>query len=103
MPRFNGAGPAGMGPMTGGGRGRCAPGTQNRGFGGLGSGRGGQGGWGRRNQLYATGLPGWQRANPGEIGLNKKEETDFLKNQAEYLSRELEAIRSRLSELEQKK
>ena len=43
MPRFDGTGPMGQGPMTGGGRGRC---TGGAGFGyGAGYGRGC--GWGR--------------------------------------------------------
>jgi len=67
MPAFDGTGPMGFGPMTGGRRGRCvgdvpadAPfkGAGN----GKGIGRGRGGGYGRRNQFYATGLTGWQRA-----------------------------------------
>ncbi len=80
MPRGDGTGPAGMGPMTGRAAGYCAgypmPGFTNpipgrgfggggRGFGGGGRGGGGGGGWGRRNQFYATGLTGWQRAGYG--------------------------------------
>lgn len=74
MPRGNGRGPQGMGPMTGRGAGVCAgfgtPGYGNRagggfGFGGgFGCGRGGgRGGFGRgyRNMFYATGQPGWAR------------------------------------------
>jgi hypothetical protein len=60
MPRGDGTGPAGMGPMTGRAAGYCAgypvPGYMNpvggRGFGGRGRG----GGRGRRNWYYATGL-----------------------------------------------
>ena len=62
MPGFDGTGPRGMGPMTGGGRGFCAnpggagrPLVGGRTFFGWGGGRG----W--RNQYYATGLPRWQR------------------------------------------
>lgn len=76
MPGFDGRGPEGRGPMTGGGRGYCAVpvndnvqrprfGTGMR-FGmgrGRGCGRGGGRGW--RNQYYATGLTGWQRAQQG--------------------------------------
>ena len=62
MPGFDGRGPEGIGPMTGGGRGYCAvpedgaAGIVRRGF------RRG-GGRGRRNRYYSTGLTGWQRAN----------------------------------------
>jgi hypothetical protein len=75
MPRGDGTGPAGMGPMTGRGAGFCAgygvPGTMNPGVGwGMGP-RGGRGmfgrggGRGRGNWFWATGLTGWQRAAMG--------------------------------------
>jgi len=73
MPRGDGTGPAGMGPMTGRAAGYCAgysvPGYINPvggrgGFGNRGPGFGG-GGRGRRNWYYATGLPGWARAARG--------------------------------------
>lgn len=53
MPARDATGPMGYGPMTGGRRGFCA-GTAPF------PGRGGGRGW--RNQFYATGLTGWQRA-----------------------------------------
>ena len=73
MPRGDGTGPMGMGPMTGRAAGFCAgygmPGYMNpvagRGFGmgfGRGRGFGGGGGRGWRNRFYATGLPGWAGA-----------------------------------------
>lgn len=76
MPRGDGTGPAGMGPMTGRAAGFCAgypvPGFMNpvggRGFWGRGRGRGfwGRGGGrGWRNWYYATGLPGWAQAGWG--------------------------------------
>lgn len=58
MPGFDGTGPRGQGPLTGGGRGYCtgaAPGPWGR--------RGGGRGW--RNRYYATGLTGWQRQARG--------------------------------------
>ncbi len=75
MPRGDGTGPAGLGPMTGRAAGYCAgysvPGFLNpysgrflgagRGFLGLQIGRG----RGYRNWYYATGLPGWYRYNIG--------------------------------------
>ncbi|MDD5196733.1 MAG: DUF5320 domain-containing protein [Candidatus Omnitrophica bacterium] len=66
MPGFDGTGPRGQGPLTGGGRGYCAvplsaaekqPGKGS--FYARGKGRG------RRNCFYATGLPGWMRAQRG--------------------------------------
>ncbi len=53
MPGRDGTGPMGYGPMTGGRRGPCADAAAY-------AGRGGGRGW--RNQFYATGLTGRQRA-----------------------------------------
>jgi len=120
MPWGDRTGPAGMGPMTGRGAGYCAgygvPGYANpisgRGFGGRG------GGWGWRNQYYATGLTGWQRAGlyPGNAGyvpgsyrgnypygtpgVNKQQELDALKGQAEYFEDALDGINKKIAELE---
>ncbi len=110
-----------MGPMTGRGAGYCAgyqaPGFANpmpgRGY-GMGRGRGwsrGRGhgygmgpGRGWRHQYYATGLPGWARyeyAPPYPPQVSPDQEVDILKQQAEWLKNELEAISQRLSELEE--
>ena len=111
MPRGNRTGPAGWGPMTGRGMGYCAgydapdyvhqaPGYGRR-RGGWGAGRG----W--RHGYHATGLPRWARYDDapdwyGPYGprMSEEQETDLLRNQAEALNRELEAIRKRLDELE---
>ena len=66
MPAFNGTGPMGYGPMTGGRRGRCVgdvpAGAPFEGAAsGNWNGRGRSGGYGRRNRFYATGLTAWQR------------------------------------------
>jgi hypothetical protein len=113
MPRGDGTGPMGMGPMTGRGAGFCAgfgmPGFLNRGFWlGFGRGRGGRGGFGWRNMFYATGLTGWQRAAMGiqppgfgrYAGMTKTQEIEVLKQQAEEAAQVLENIRKRISELE---
>jgi len=114
MPRGNRTGPAGMGSMTGRGLGYCAgygaPGYVNLapGF-GLGHSlgwRGGGRGW--RHQFYATGLPGWARFGytpAGHYGPSWRpatagEEVELLKNQAQVLQQELDAIAKRLAELE---
>jgi len=77
---------------------------------GLGFGRGrGYGGRGWRHWYYATGLPGWARAGfmpampygPRWQPMSKEQETQLLKNQAEALKQELDAIVKRLEELEQ--
>jgi hypothetical protein len=119
MPRGDGTGPAGMGPMTGRAAGFCAgygvPGYMNP--------VGGRGywGWGRRNWYYATGLPGWARAGyglpawggavspyayggaPFATGLSAQQEIDALKGQAEYLEDSLDGIKKRIEELESQK
>ncbi|OQA39822.1 MAG: hypothetical protein BWY49_01295 [Candidatus Omnitrophica bacterium ADurb.Bin314] len=90
-------GPTGMGPMTGGGRGFCGrPAGAIRGIGRTGA-RGGRG-W--RNQFNATGLTGWQRTYPVQPAIGGKKERELLKKQAACLSGELDAVRSRLTELE---
>lgn len=96
---------------------------------GLGFRRGGGGGRGRRNWYYATGLPGWTRAQYGlpawgmgpggyapvahgpyatapvpypfgPVGSpGPEDELNFLKGQAEYLEDELEGIKKRIAQL----
>lgn len=116
MPRGDRTGPAGLGPMTGRAAGYCAgygiPGYMNpvpgRGFLGWGRGFGG-GGRGWRHWFYATGLPGWMRFRSYGIPywygapLQKPDpemEKRFLREQAEMIQSELDAIKKRLSELE---
>jgi hypothetical protein len=118
MPRVNGTGPRGMGPMTGHGAGFCAgfamPANENpmpgRGLGiGFGGSRGawsrgfGGGGRGCRNMFYATGQPGWMRfgATAAPVAnFDPEMEKQALKNQADYLQGELNLIRKRLEEVE---
>lgn len=114
MPRGNGTGPAGMGPMTGRAAGFCAgfttPGFANpasgrgqgcgRGNGGgLGRGRG-MGGFGRgfRNQFLATGLPG--RVRPGAESAPDRDEKQILTNQAKALQAQVEEVQKRLKALD---
>jgi len=116
MPRGDGTGPMGLGPMTGRGAGFCAgysaPGYANivpgMGYGGVGKGFYGR--RGRKNQFYATGLTGWQRAYMGfpAFGgaypyapeMDPKQEVDILKNQADVLKSQLEDIQGRIEALE---
>ncbi len=120
MPRGDRTGPRGMGPMTGRAAGYCAgygmPGYSHpvtgRGF-GPGFGRGG-GAWGRgrfagcggrgwRNGYYASGQPGWMRYGGygAPVGDPDPElERQALKNQADAMQGELDAIRKRLEEIE---
>lgn len=65
MPGFDGTGPMGYGSMTGDRRGPCATDVPLEGRGAR-FGRGRGGGRGYRNQYYATGLTGRQRAQMGD-------------------------------------
>ena len=111
MPGFNGTGPQGMGPMTGGGRGFCTPGAgtaygvgdnMNRGAGrggapwGGGRGRAWGGGRGRSGQGFAESGYG---AYAPYAGGAPQQEVEFLKNQTVSLEQELAQIRSRLDAL----
>ncbi len=110
MPGFDGTGPMGQGAMTGGGRGYCAVALNSAGgrpFGGRGF--YGRGGRGFRNCFYLTGLPGWMRSQRGMWAfggfgrsLSKDDELAELKNQADYIKVDLEAIQGRIQELEGK-
>ncbi|MDK2835960.1 MAG: hypothetical protein PWP21_737 [Thermosediminibacterales bacterium] len=116
MPRGDGTGPRGLGPMTGRGMGYCAgfpvPGYMNPGP-GFGFGRG-RGWWGRgrgwRNMYYMTGVPGWARfgygprwVEPVAPQYSEQQEAEMLKEEADYLEEELKAIKERLKELESSK
>lgn len=117
MPRGDGTGPAGAGPMTGRGMGYCA-GYPTPGFANPGPGRGlwwcGGRARGWRWWYRLTGLPGYLRAirgypafgwwrsstPPSGLGISSKDEAEFLKKQAEVLKEELDEIQARLEELE---
>lgn len=116
MPRGDRTGPWGTGPMSGRGAGFCAgsgaPGDADpapgRGF-GIGFGRG-RGFWGRGfrgggwcHRFCATGLPGWMRFGrfgPGYPHPDPEQEKQGLRNRAEALESELEALKKRIRELE---
>jgi len=109
MPRGDGTGPAGMGPMTGRAAGFCA-GNNRPGCANPGAGRGFGGGTGRgrgfRHWFYATGLPGWLRfgqAAASNVPYSPEMEKQVLMNQAERLGSELDAIKQRLTVLEENK
>lgn len=116
MPAGNGRGPMGAGPMTGRGTGFCAgysaPGYVNpvRGCGYSGFGRGG--GRGRRNQSYAAdmifrgrGLRNCRMANYAGADYASSEysaehELMIMKEQSEFMQKELAAINERIKDLE---
>ncbi|MGI6706660.1 MAG: DUF5320 domain-containing protein [Clostridia bacterium] len=105
MPRGDGTGPMGRGPMTGRGAGFCAgfaaPGYANLFVYGRGFGRG----KGFRRMYYATGLPRWARFGgpytEGEYFPAEVDEKEFLKKQAEFLEKQLGNVKKRLEELEE--
>lgn len=111
MPGFNGTGPNGEGPMTGGARGRCVPssivgggffGAVRRAFG---MGRGGNLGRGRgwRNCYRATGLTAAGGAGTTAPQDGDPEDLGALKKDAEFLSDRLADIKYRIAELEKKR
>ena len=119
MPGFDGTGPAGMGPRTGGGFGFCAPGAgpapggyvpgvvYGAGRGGLpwGGGRGrawggGRGWLGRAAFPYAPPAytaPAYAAAPYPAAG--PFDERTYLENQVTYLEQQLVAIKNRLEEI----
>ena len=111
MPGFDGTGPRGMGPMTGGGRGFCSPWGRGRiyNFGGgygfglrHGSGRGYRFGMG---VPYTGAVPyGYAGApvgaDPYAPQMTREQELDFLRSQAEAIKGQLEQIDARIKELE---
>ncbi|MFC1569398.1 DUF5320 domain-containing protein [bacterium] len=108
MPRGDGTGPSGMGPMTGRSAGFCAgysvPGYVNpvsgRGF-GVGFGRGRAfGNWGRgRWPHYGAGY-GLPYAMPFEAEAAPQQEIEALQVQAKSLENTLVQINQRITELE---
>jgi len=105
MPGFDGTGPRGMGPMTGGGRGFCSPwgiGAALRGYGvspAVGYGYPYYGGAGASYPFYGmpTSAP---VATPFAPQMTREQELDFLKNQANAMKSQLEQIEARMRELE---
>jgi len=98
MPGFDGTGPRGMGPMTGGGRGFCNPrgvGTAFRSYGV--SPRRGYG-----YQSYGAG-PITPSAVPFAPQMTREQELGLLKDQADMVKQQLKDIESRIQELQAKK
>lgn len=90
MPGFDGTGPGGMGPMTGGGRGFCSP-------------------WGIRATGTAYGAYNWRPSGYYRYGVggyapqvSPEQELEFLRNQATVLRGQLGDIKKRIKELEKK-
>ena len=82
MPGFDGTGPAGMGPMTGGGRGACvtpAISVRPNFFRGRGLGRGM--GRGRRNMYYSAGFQSFPRGAYGNSGFGMRYAAELPKEE----------------------
>lgn len=115
MPRGDGTGPDGLGPMTGRGAGYCAgydrPGYMNPAVGGRGLARGFRGGRGRgrgrgfRARRFAR--PAAPAARPAasaqyaDSETARKQEVNNLEQEKEMLKEELTAIENRIAELKQ--
>ena len=119
MPRGDGTGPMGFGPMTGRGAGYCAgypvPGFMNpipgRGYGygygrgfGFGRGRGRGFGWGRGYRAgvapYAYPAAPVYPAVPAQMV--PEDEARLIEDDIKYLKEDLKALEERLSELKKK-
>lgn len=111
MPGFDGTGPMGAGPMTGGGWGRCNPSGAYYGAPryGMGRGFGGRRGYGRGFGWRGAYAPagGWYGpaytapyGNP--YRMNPNDEINMLRDEATAIKNELDAINKRIEELEAK-
>ena len=98
MPGFDGTGPRGMGPMTGGGRGFCAlplpPARPIYGGGGAYPPYGVP--WGMPYYGAGPTAPG---TGPFVSQMTREQELDFLKNQAQAMRGHLEQIETRIQKL----
>ena len=84
MPGFDGTGPNGMGPMTGGGRGVCSP-------------------WGGSPRQYAFSRYGAYGFRPFAPRVTRGQELEFLKGQAEALKDELKELETEIGKLSTEK
>jgi len=116
MPGFDGTGPWGLGPRTGGGRGFCPPGSgpaggyYRPGFYGVGRGGlpwgggrgrtwgGGRGWWWRSR--FAVPAGGWYPPFHGAWNPSPQEEAEVLREDIRFLEERLAQMQQRLSELE---
>jgi len=88
MPGFDGTGPAGMGPMTGGGRGFCSP-----------AGARWAGNY-RYSRWPSYSYPYYNAPAPYYAPrMSREQEVEYLKRQAQDLKRMLEGIDERIEQL----
>lgn len=97
MPRGDGTGPMGAGPMTGRAAGICAgygaPGFMNAPFG-----RGGGRGWGRRGG-YGLGRGAWGVPAFAPVPVPPVQQADMLRQHAQALKSQLEAIEKQIADM----
>jgi hypothetical protein len=93
MPGFDGTGPRGMGPMTGGGRGFCSPwgvGASVRQFGFP------------RRAPYASPYYGAYGFGPFAPQMTREQELEFLKSESQAMRDELKELEARIAQLSAK-
>lgn len=100
MPGFDGTGPRGQGPLTGGGRGYCVGYAGQMPMGGGSA----YGRWFGRGYRRGRGMGRkfgflWTGATNGAGNITPQSEAAALRNQAGYLQEEINAINVRLKEL----
>jgi hypothetical protein len=94
MPGYDGTGPMGMGPMTGGGRGFCSPW-------GMGGGRW----WYGRSRWTPYARPYYSPSvfSPFTPRMTREQEMEFLKNEAQAMRDELKELETRIGQLSTEK
>ena len=110
MPGFDGTGPRGEGPMTGGGRGFCISNfAERRASGFYGAGRGGMPWGGGRGRAWGGGR-GWGRGMGRGYGWgfaapqpSAEDERTYLADQLSALENEMREIKERLEKLDKDK
>jgi len=101
MPGFDGTGPRGEGPMTGGARGYCNPGYTGYGRGyGPRWGRGFRGGFGWGRPPYPPAGSWYGPGYGAPYGTSREDELGMLKKRADMLKTDLDAIHKRIEELD---
>ena len=103
MPGFDGTGPRGLGPMTGGGRGFCSPWGIRAAFAGYGTpprvGYGYPYGWAGATYPFYGAPAVATGATPFAPPMTREQELDFLKTQTQGLKTQLEQIEARIEQL----
>lgn len=100
MPRRNGMGPMGQGPMTGGGRGQCGGVAQDMGGPANGQGYGRGRGAGRRHRFGQRADVGWPETPLNfPTTLSKEQQMAGLREQVQRLEMALGQLKSKIQDL----